>query len=371
MRNSIIILALAATAATSCGPGNQYTITGQITGIDTGKIYLQKREAGEWSRIDSGRILEGNFIFTGTIGMPEMWYLAIPGSNVFVPVFVEHAGISVNIPSDSIEGTIVTGSVSNDTYNEFLENMEPIDAEMSRIYKEYRAARDSGDEAAMAKADSLYQVVEGQQKTAILEFAKTHNTSVVAPYLIIRNAYMFELPEMEEAALAIDTGLNASSYLQELNRQISILQAVQIGKAAPDFKQNDTAGNPVTLSSLEGKFLLVDFWASWCGPCRAENPNVVEAWKKYNAKGFDVLGVSLDKDHEKWIAAIRADNLTWNHVSDLKYWNNEVSNLYGVRSIPSNVLLDRDGIIIARNLRGEDLQKKLEELLGTTEGDGK
>ena len=146
--------------------------------------------------------------------------------------------------------------------------------------------------------------------------------------------------------------------------RVEILRSVQIGQPAPDFTQNDTAGNPLTLSSLKGKYLLVDFWASWCSPCRTENPNVVEAWKKYHKKGFDILGVSLDRNRDKWIEAIDKDDLTWNHVSDLQYWSNAAAKLYGVNLIPANVLLDPEGIIIGRNLKGEDLQLELEGILG-------
>ncbi len=142
------------------------------------------------------------------------------------------------------------------------------------------------------------------------------------------------------------------------------MKKVAIGKKATDFTMNDTEGNPVTLSSLYGKYLLIDFWAAWCSPCRAENPNLVATYNKYKAKGFQILGVSFDKTKNDWLKAIKDDHLTWLQVSDLKGWGNEAGKLYGIGSIPSNVLLDPDGIIIAKGLRGDDLNNKLKEIFG-------
>jgi peroxiredoxin len=198
----------------------------------------------------------------------------------------------------------------------------------------------------------------------IIAFAKANGKSVIGPYLIIQNSYRFELEDLEAMAPAFDTSLHASYYLQTLKKRIEILRSVQIGQPAPQFTLPDTTGKPVPLDTFKGEFLLVDFWASWCRPCREENPNVVKAYQAYHSKGFDVLGVSFDRNKEKWEKAIQDDKLAWNHVSDLKFWNCAAGKLYGISSIPANVLLDKDQKIIARNVKGEQLMKKLEELLG-------
>jgi len=162
----------------------------------------------------------------------------------------------------------------------------------------------------------------------------------------------------------LDTSLNSSIYTQSLKNRVTLLKSVDIGQPAPDFTLSDTTGNPFGLSDIKGGYLLVDFWASWCSPCRAENPNIVKVFKAYNNKGFNILGVSFDTNRDKWIQAIKDDNLTWHHVSDLKGWGNAAGKLYGIMSIPANVLLDPDRKIIAHNLKGEELMKRLEELLG-------
>jgi len=195
-------------------------------------------------------------------------------------------------------------------------------------------------------------------------YVDRYSSSPVTPFAILVNSQMSEdAARMESRYARLTPAAKESKYGKILGSSVAEAKIGAVGSMAMDFTQNDPDGKPVTLSSFRGKYVLVDFWASWCKPCRDENPNVVDAFNKYQVKNFTVLGVSLDRSKDPWLKAIKDDNLTWTHVSDLKFWNNAVSQQYRISSIPQNLLIDPKGVIIAKNLRGKELQDRLAELL--------
>jgi len=187
----------------------------------------------------------------------------------------------------------------------------------------------------------------------------------VAGYVIYSdfNNPNIPLKEVEEALGYIDKSVAETKFIKLANKRIDLIRGTTVGYTANNFSQTSTDGKKVSLSDFKGKYVLIDFWASWCRPCRMENPNVVAAYNRFKNKGFTVLGVSMDSNRDPWLAAIQQDNLTWTHVSDLKGWGNEVGKLYGVTGIPQNYLIDKEGKIVAKDLRGPALDEKLAEII--------
>jgi peroxiredoxin len=329
-----------------------YEITVKIEGAEGVKFTLQKNSSGKVVILDTIVVVNGSFkIVGGPVEYPEMVSLVTLDKRRGFSFYLENAKINITGKLDSLSNVKVTGSRSNDEYSEFMRSLKPLSEKMTKAANDYKLTSDS---------------IMGQIKTVQKEFVKNNPKSFVSPTLLRNLTNDLKPEEFESIIKSMDPVVANSPAMTDIKSKMSVKISVSAGKKAPDFTLNDVNGKPVSLSSKIGtRLLLIDFWAGWCSPCRLENPNVLKAYQEFNKKGFDIIGVSLDRTKDEWVKAIADDKLPWTQVSDLKYFNSAAAKLYNVTAIPANFLLDEKGTIIATNLRGEALHAKIKELLGT------
>jgi len=363
MKKYLFVL-IVAIVAFSCTKNAGYKINVNLEGAK-GTIVLEQYKSGEMLVKDSAVVTDGKALLQGKVKLPEIYLLSIKGDMKKLRLFVENAEITVTGKADSISIAKVSGSVTHDEYQSVTDKITKLSEEYMKIFKEAREASAAGDTAKgnglMKKVEEIYKGVGTIQE----DFIKSNPASYATPFFLAQIQYEKNEDELETLLKGLDPKLDSVETIVTLKGHLAKMKNVAVGQVAPDFTQNDPNGNPIKLSDVYSKneITLIDFWASWCGPCRAENPNVVAVFKEFGSKGFGVFGVSLDKDKDKWLEAIETDQLTWPHVSDLKYWKNEASQLYAINSIPSNILVDKQGKIIGKNLRGGDLKNKVAEML--------
>lgn len=310
------------------GQNNRFSLSGTVKNFTNGTVYLQKYNNKMLTVLDSAAVKDGHFTFNTKPKLPELYGITIdPTVDLLYPfyIFLENSPITVVVDStDSYANSTVSGSSQQDLFTDYKKKAKGF------------------------KIDS---------------FIQAHPTSLVPAYVLYRN-YSFRLSpeEIERNVALFDKSLDQTHYIKLLKSLPATLRQSGVGKKAINFEQWDTTGKSYKLYDHLGKYLFIDFWAAWCPPCRAESPALIKLYEKYNKAGLDILGVSFDKEKEPWLKAIAADKLPWQQVSDLTYWNNKVGQLYGIRLIPANVLLDPKGVIIARNLHGEELERKLEDI---------
>jgi peroxiredoxin len=321
--------------------------------------------------VDSSLIVNGVFSFHGDVIDPNRATMVIdhtgrgissldPKTADALPFILAKENIALSSVTDSVYRAKLTGSAINEDYQKFIAVLAPVNA----MAQQFKATVNSmTPEQQEAKSKEL-------QKIQINVLQNYVNANPKSYFSIIAISQLgqagIDVSVLAPLYAKLDTSLKSTETGKQLKKSINALLPTALGAMAPDFTQNDPNGNPVSLSSFKGKYVLIDFWASWCGPCREENPNVVKAYNKFKNKNFTILGVSLDKPEGKadWLAAIKNDGLTWTQVSDLRYWGNKVALLYAVQSIPHNFLLDPSGKIIAKDLRGSDLDAKLTQIFG-------
>ncbi len=365
MKN-VLLTAILAIAFVACQQKN-YKIEGTIADLAEGQAILKKLEKGQPVSIDTAAIVDGKFTFNGSEEEPQLYLIFIDDNRIPIMFYGENKNIIVTAEdATKLNDAKVEGSPVTDIYTSFIEKI-PGKERLEQLQKEYQAAMSASDQATMEALRTEANEMMEEQKAYFIQFIKDNTSNIVGANMAMQAASEFGYDEFKELVSQFETNLGDHMYVKELKKALEPMEkaaeaekATAIGEVAPDFTLESIDGNPVALSSLKGKYLLVDFWASWCKPCREENPNVVKAFAEFKAKGFDVLSVSLDRDSAAWKQAITDDQLTWNHVIDAQ---GDIANTYGIQSIPFTLLLDKEGKIIAKNLRGEELTKKLTELL--------
>lgn len=364
MKIKSLVLGLITVAMFSCNK-QTFNVNIDLQNAEGKKVYLQKVVDNEIVVLDSTVIQNNKAIFVVNSENPATRYsIKIDGVRYPIGFFSENQNVSIAGDLNDNRNIIADGSNAQQLLNEYNVENKKFNNQFNELRQQYKTAAQNNDEAAIERIENEYNKVENNQNNYQTLFLTKNSNSFVAAYVLYSNRYNYELNELEDFVNNFNIK-EENDYSKLLDEYIAILQRVDVGQPYLDFTQETPEGDMLSLSELVGKskLLLIDFWASWCGPCRAENPNVVEVYKEYHEKGFDVLGVSLDMEKDKWIKAIEDDGLIWHNISDLKYWNNEAAKSYGISSIPSNLLLDENGTIIAKNLRGEDLRSKVQEIL--------
>ena len=363
---------------------NEYIISGTVKGIADGKtVVLEKQdEMGQFIPMDTVKVKDGKFMMKGSAKEPEIMLIQVEAIQGKVPFVLENGDIDIIVDKDSLQKSKFSGTFNNDVFSKFNDDLTKFQKELQKKLMTFQTANMAKMKAAQEAKDTivinkLMKEYQGMQKEGMefyVKFAEGNPKALLSALIVdsmlndpsvdvarAKKIYASFSPELKN----YKPGKSIQTKLNKIGKPVTVAAAANVGNVAPDFTAPNPEGKSISLKQSLGKVTIVDFWASWCKPCRAENPNVVALYAKYHAKGLNILSVSLDKEASAWKAAIAKDKLTWNHVSNLKEFEDPIALQYGINAIPTIFVLDAKGVIIAKDIRGEELNAKIASLLGS------
>lgn len=349
---------------------NEFLISGTANGVENGKkVFVEiQTETGSLAK-DTAVVKDGKFELKGITDGIDIGFIRIEKENINLPIILEEGKIEINIVKDSLHKSTLGGTPNNEKFHIFNTETKAISEKVVKFEKEngpaMQKAQMSKDTVTINKLLKEYNKFQNEMNDYSKKFIK-ENPDAYLSVLLLENFLMRQYLTPEEVKTYYN-GLSKENQDTKSGKKIKTaldaLNAVVIGKPAPNFSAPSPDGKTISLKESLGKVTIIDFWASWCGPCRAENPNLVALYNEFHPQGLNIIGVSLDKDATKWKDAIAKDGLVWPHVSNLKFWEDPIAKQYNVQSIPATFILDAKGNIVAKDLRGDALRAKVKELL--------
>ncbi len=344
-----------------------YEVKGNISGeMESGaQAFLRKtNDVGRFINVDTTSVINGQFSFTGEQEEAELHYIFFDNLRGNIPFVLENGTIEVQAQRDSLNFSKIEGTLQNDLFAKFLEGSRAMALKARSMTADMRKASADMDTVQMNSLRQEYTELQDEARDFELNYVKENPNAIISVFIIQKAQQQRLLPEDEIEALynGLSPEMQNTSIGKKLKEKIDQGKKVTIGSKAPNFSAPTPSGEELALNDVLGKVTIIDFWAAWCRPCRAENPNVVRLYNKYKDQGLSIMGVSLDRKAEDWKKAIADDGLAWNHVSNVDYFD-EIAELYNVDAIPATFILDENGVIVAKNLRGAALEDKLSELL--------
>ena len=363
-----IVIALFLSTLLGCESNNNSFELNGTTDLDEGVVIYRivPNSVNQPVKMDSTIVRDGKFNFSLDVTEIDVNFITIKGKDTNIPFVLESGIISINIYKDSLDASQVKGSRSNDDLNLYRNKTKSVVNFLNEIVSEIQIANSLGDNLLVEDLQNQYRLKQTELLNFEIELAKNMKESYLSVLMLEKliNEKTIDINSAKEITAAYNPEILNSRVGKILVEKINApIEATSLGEIAPNFEGPSPSGEVLNLSDLKGKVTIIEFWASWCRPCRVENPNLVRLYKEMHPKGLEIVGVSLDRNRSSWLRAIDDDGLIWNHVSNLKFWQDPIAKLYNIRAIPASFIIDKEGRIIEKNLRGAQLAAKISEIL--------